>query len=87
MIKALLSLLLLIVGTALVAHAMAHRNWELPGAVLATAGVTAWTLTNARFEGPVLLIAFPGNGLTLADLLSVPAAVLVIRLCLRNRRR
>ena len=85
--RTLLSLLLLVLGTALAYWALDHRRWEVPGAALAAAGVTAWTLTNTPYEGAVVFVAVQGNGLTAADLLSGPAVLLGLHLCWRGVRR
>ena len=82
---ALLSLVLLALGTALCLRALKHRRWELPGVVIATAGVVGWLVTER--VGPVLLIVFRGTGVHVGDLLSVPAGLLVLWLCYRGVRR
>lgn len=74
--KALLSLLLLAAGTVAEIIAVRRPRWDVLAAALAGAGVAAWTLTNSPYEGPVLFAPLRGNGLTAADLLSVPAVLL-----------
>ena len=85
--RPLTALLLLFVGTGVAYVGVDRRRWEVPGAALAAAGVTAWLLTNGPYEGRTLLILAAGNGLTVADLLVVPAAVLLARLSWRAVRR
>ena len=85
--RTLLSLLLLVLGTALAYWALDRPRWEVPGVALAAVGVTAWTLTNTPYEGAVLVIPFDGNGLTAADLLCGPAVLLGLHLCWRAVRR
>ena len=85
--RSLLSLVLLVLGTALAYWALDHERWEAPATALASVGVTSWTLTNRPYEGVVLLVPFHGNGLTAADLLSAPAALLVAFLTVRAVRR
>lgn len=84
--KALLSLVLLAVGTVVGVLALWRPKWDALASALAGAGVAAWTLTNGPYEGAVLLVAIPGNGLTAADLLSVPALVIVAALVVRALR-
>ena len=85
--RALLSLLLLLVGTSLAAYAVRHRRWELLGAVLATAGVVGWSLMSNAYDGPMLALVVQGNGFDAGDVLSVPAALLVACLSDRAARR
>jgi hypothetical protein len=85
--RALLSLLLLLVGTALAAYALRHRRWEVLGAVLATAGVVGWSLLSNAYDGPVLAVVVQGNGFHAGDVLSVPAALLVAYLAYSGARR
>ena len=66
---------------------MGNRRWEVPGAALAGAGVVAWLLTNGPYEGAMSLAVFEGNGLTVADLLVVPALLLLAQLSWRSVRR
>jgi hypothetical protein len=82
---AVLSLVLLVVGTALCLRALGHRRWEVPGVALATAGVVGWVLTES--VGPVRLVVVRGTGIHVGDLLSVPAALLVVWLAYRGARR
>ncbi len=83
--RALLSLVLLVVGTALAVAALHNRRWEVPAAALATAGVVGWLLTGAA--GPVLLVVVQSRDVHLADVLCVPAALLVLWLAYRGARR
>ena len=85
--KPLTALLVLLVGTILAYVGIGNRRWEVPGASLAGAGVVAWLLTNGPYEGAVLLVIFDGNGLTVADLLVVPAVLLLALLSWRSVRR
>ena len=85
--RALLSLVLLVLGTALAVYALRHRRWNVAGAVLATTGVVGWTLTNSPYDGPVLLVVVGTNGVHLGDLLAVPAVLLVVWLSYRAMRR
>ncbi len=74
-------------GTVLAYAGIGNRRWEVLGAALAGAGVVAWLLTNGPYEGAVLLDVFDGNGLTVADLLVVPALLLLAQLSWRSFRR
>ncbi len=86
--RALLSLVLLVLGTALAVHALKQRRWEVPAVGLATAGVVGWSLTSKAYDGPVLFEVVRGeNGLHAGDLLSIPAALLVLWLAYRGARR
>ncbi len=85
--RALLSLTLLVLGTALAYWAVWHPRWEVPAAALAGSGIAAWSLSNLPYEGAVLVVPVDGNGLTAADLLSAPGLVLVVYLCQRAVRR
>ena len=82
---AVLSLVLLAVGTVLCVRALKHRRLEVLGATDATAGVVGWVL--AESVGPVLLVVVRGTGIHVGDLLCVPAALLVLWLCVRGVRR
>lgn len=77
-----LSLALLAVGTAPCVRAHSHRRWEVPGVALATAVVVGWVL--AESVRPVLLVVVRGTGVHVGDLLSVPAAPLVLSLSFRG---
>ena len=81
-----LALACLGVGTALSAVALRIRVLDVPAASLAAAGSAAWLLSTGPREGRTLLVVFPGNGLTLADLAVVPAAILVCILAWRRVR-
>jgi hypothetical protein len=85
--RALLSLVLLVVGTAVAVVALRQRRWEVPAVALATAGVVGWSLTSSAYDGPVLFVVVEGNGVHLGDLLALPAALLVLFLCARGARR
>jgi hypothetical protein len=84
--RALLFLVLLVLGTVLAVLALRNRRWEVPGAALATAGVVGWTLTSSAYDGPVLFVVVGDNGLHLGDLLSLPATLLVLWLSYRGAR-
>ena len=85
--RALLSLVLLVVGTVLAVVALRNRRWEVPAAAVASAGLVGWTLTSSDYDGPVLFVVVEGNGVHLGDLLSLPALLLVLWLCWRGVRR
>lgn len=87
--RALISLLLLVVGTVLAVMALRNRRWEVPAAVVATAGVVSWTFASDEYDydGPVVLVVVEGSGVHVGDLLSVPALVLVLWLIYRGWRR
>jgi hypothetical protein len=85
--RALISLVLLVAGTVLAVVALRHLRWEVPGAVVATAGGVGWTLTSSAYDGPVLFVVVGSVGLHAGDLLSVPAGLLVLWLCWRGARR
>ena len=84
--RALLSLVLLVAGTVLAVAALRNPRWEVPAATVATAGVVGWTLTSSAYDGPVLFVVVGTVGLHAGDLLSVPAALLVLWLCWRGVR-
>ena len=85
--RPLAALLLLGVGTVLAYVGISNRRWEVVGAALAAAGVMAWVLTNSPYEGALLFEVLDGNGLTVADLLVVPAVLLLAQLSWRSVRR
>ena len=85
--RPLIALLVLGVGTVLAYVGVRSRRWEVIGAMLAGAGVVAWLLTNDLYKGAVLLEVFDGHGLTVADLLVVPAVLLLAQLSWRSVRR
>ncbi len=85
--RPLTALLVLGLGTVLAYAGVSNRRWEVPGAALAGAGVVAWLLSNGTYEGAVLLDVFDGNGLTVADLLAIPAVLLLAQLSWRSVRR
>ena len=74
------------VGTLMCLVALRVAVLDVLAVALAAAGGAAWLLSTAPREGRTLLVVFPGNGLTLADLAVVPAAVLVVVLCWRRVR-
>ena len=84
--RALLSLVLLVLGTALCLCALRYRRAAVAGAAVASAGVTGWLLTGTDAT-PRLLVLSEGNGVHAGDLLTVPAALLVLWLSVRPRRR
>lgn len=79
-----LSFLLLGAGTALAVAALRRRSLDVLAVALAAAGATGWLLSNGVGEGAVLFEVLQGNGLTVADLLAVPALVLVVVLSWRR---
>lgn len=85
--RALLSLVLLVIGTVLAVLALRNRRWDAPASALATAGVVGWVLTGESYDGPVLFVVIEGNGLHMGDLLAVPAFLLVVWLAWRGARR
>ena len=85
--RTLLSLALLAVGTVLALYALTHRRAEVLGAAVVSGGLVAWTLTNAPYEGVVLVVPFDGNGITAADLLCLPGLLALAVLCWRGARR
>ena len=82
--RVLISLVLLLVGTASCLYVVRRRRAEVAAAGLATAGAIGWTLTGSAVDGPVLLVVAEGNGLHLGDLLALPAVLLVLFLALRG---
>lgn len=81
-----LSLLVLITGTALAVIALRVRGLDVLAASIGAGGAAAWVLSNGPGEGAVLLEPRQGNGVTVADLLAVPVVVLVGVLCWRRFR-
>lgn len=81
-----LSLALLVVGTVAAAVALRQPRLDVVAAALAGAGVAAWLLSNTEEEGRTLLVVVPGNGVTEADLVAVPAVLLLGVLCWRRLR-
>ena len=79
-----LSLLCLAAGTLLCVAALRIVVLDVLAVALAGAGVAAWLLSTGPREGRVLLTVFPGNGVTVADLAALPAAVLVAFLIWRR---
>lgn len=84
--RALLSLVLLVLGTTACVFALRHRRAEVPASATATAGVVGWLLTGTDAT-PRLLGITRVNGVHAGDLLAVPAALLVLVLCVRGVRR
>jgi len=84
--RALLSLILLVLGTAACLYALRQGRAEVPAAATATAGVVGWLLTGTDAT-PRLLVLSQGNGIHAGDLLTVPAALLVLWLSYRGWRR
>lgn len=85
--RALVSLVLLVIGTVLAVIALRNRRWEVPAAATASAGLVGWTLTSSAYDGPVLFVVVGDNGVHLGDLLSLPALLLVAWLSWRGARR
>lgn len=85
--RALVSLVLLVIGTVLAIVALRNRRWEVPAAAIAAAGLVGWTLTSSAYDGPVLFVVVGDNGVHLGDLLSLPALLLVAWLSWRGARR
>lgn len=74
---ALASAVLLLAGTGLAAGALLRRGpLDLLATAVCAAGTTAWLLNNAPYEGRTVLVVLPGNGVTMGDLLVLPAAAL-----------
>jgi hypothetical protein len=80
------SLALLAVSSLLALAAVRLARLEVLAAAVTGAAVAAWLLSNAPGEGGTLVVVFPGNGLTLADLAAVPAVALVLVLSVRRAR-
>lgn len=68
-------LLLLLLATALgaVLTTRRRRRPQLVGGVALVILALGWLLVNGPYEGPVLWVPFRGHGLTVGDLLSIPA--------------
>ena len=81
-----LALALLALGTALCCLALRSVKLDALAAASGSAGAVAWLLCNGPGEGSTLLVLERGNGLTTADLASLPAAVLVLLLSVRRLR-
>ena len=84
--RALLSLILLVVGTLACLYALRQRRVAVAAAAIASAGITGWLLTGTDAT-PRLLVLTEGNGVHAGDLLTVPAVLLVLWLSVRRRRR
>lgn len=80
----LLALACLFMGTLLCIAALRVAVLDVPAAALASGGAAAWLLANGPGAGRVLLEPLPGNGVTSADLLALPAAGLVVALVRRR---
>lgn len=81
-----LSLLLLVLGTAALVMAVRHPRARVVAAATGAAGIVGWLLCNGAREGRTLLLVLPGNGVTAADLLALPATVLLGVVVLRDAR-
>ena len=81
-----LTLSVLVLGTLLCALALWLRRIDVVGVAVAAAGAGGWLLANSANEGTVLYEVQPGNGFTQADLVVLPAGVLVLLLCLQRLR-
>ncbi len=82
----LVALALLALGTLLGLAALRLRRLDVLAAAVSGAGALAWLLLNRPGEIRLLLEVRPGNGLTVADLFVVPAALLVLRLVVARWR-
>ena len=82
-----LTLGVLAVGTLLCLVALRFRRLDVPAVAVAAAGAAGWLLSNAPAEGTTIVEVQPGNGLTSADLVVLPASVLVLLLCVQRLRR
>ena len=82
----LLSLSSLLVGTALCVAALRHAVLDVVAVAVACGGAAAWLLSNGPGEGRTVVEVLPDNGLTVADLVALPAAALVVLLCWRRLR-
>lgn len=85
-VRAVLALAVLVAGTGLAGLAVRRPRWSIVAAAVAGAGTTAWLALNRPLEGPVLVSLAHGSGVTLADLLAVPALLLLVVLCVRSLR-
>ena len=81
-----LALGLLVLGTLLAALSLIVRGLDVLSVAVAAAGIVAWLLSSGPAEGRTLLVVLPGNGLTQADLLALPAMVLLLVLSWRRLR-
>lgn len=86
---ALVVLSLLLVGTVTGAALAVRRS---PRVQLVTAAgllclAALWLAVNGRYEGAILWVPVRGHGLTVADLLSVPAFAVAAALLAASRRR
>jgi hypothetical protein len=82
----LLALAVLLAGTLLCVAALRFPVLDVLAVALASGGASAWLLSNGPAEGGTVLVVLPGNGLVLADLAVIPAAMLVLALCWRRLR-
>ena len=83
--RGLFTLVLLLAGTVLAAVAVPYRRIELPAAAAAAAGVSGWMLSKSTT--PVLFAVTSNLGVHVADLLCLPALVLVAYLSWRAVHR
>ena len=81
-----LSLSALLLGTALCLVALRVPRCDAVAVGTAGGGVASWLLSSGPAEGRTLLEVLPGNGLTVSDLLVLPAVALVLALCWRRLR-
>lgn len=68
-------LVLLLAGTAAgaVLAVRRHRRAQVVGGVALLLVAALWLVVNGPYEGPVLWVPLRGHGLTVGDLLAVPA--------------
>ncbi|MCU1691218.1 MAG: hypothetical protein JWM64_309 [Frankiales bacterium] len=86
-LAAIAALVPLLVGTGAGAVALTGvRRLETPSLVLMVLAGAAWLLLNEPIEGPVLVVFTPDHGLTLADLVALPAALVVSCLLVERGR-
>lgn len=85
---AVAALVPLLVGTGAGVVALTGvRRLEMPALVLQVLAGTAWLLLDGPIEGPVLVALTPDHGLTLSDLVALPAALVVSCLLVLRARR
>lgn len=68
-----LSLLLLTTIVGAVLSGRRHRRAQVTGGAVLLGLALLWLFVNGPYEGPILWVPLPGHGLTVGDLLSVPA--------------
>lgn len=66
----------LMAGAVLLVLVPLRRPERLVVAAQVLVTALTWLVMNRSFEGQILAEPFPGNGLTLADLLALPSALL-----------